>query len=119
MAISMACDVSMIKNNPVQFKNKPLNDEMADNAANKNICCVKRELVSEDQYKKNVEKAREELIGHSTHLEFSVHKFTHEIMVKVVDDETNEVLKEIPPEKILDLVAEIWKIAGLVMDNYI
>ena len=29
-------------------------------------------------------------------------------MVKLIDNETDEVIKEIPPEKILDLVASIW-----------
>jgi len=40
-------------------------------------------------------------------------------MVKVVDDETKEVIKEIPPEKLLDLVATIWQIVGLFVDKYI
>jgi flagellar protein FlaG len=40
-------------------------------------------------------------------------------MVKVIDDETKEVIKEIPPEKLLDLVATIWQIVGLFVDKYI
>ena len=38
-------------------------------------------------------------------------------MVKVIDAETNEVIREIPPEKILDLVATIWEMMGLIIDE--
>lgn len=52
-----------------------------------------------------------------TYFEFSVHKPTNTIVVKIVDSQTNEVIDEIPPEKILDLVAGLWKIAGLFVDR--
>jgi len=54
-----------------------------------------------------------------TYFEFSVHKPTNTIVVKIVDSRTNEVIDEIPPEKILDLVAGLWKIAGLFIDRKI
>jgi flagellar protein FlaG len=38
-------------------------------------------------------------------------------MVNLVDMQTKEVLKEIPPEKILDLVANIWERLGLLVDE--
>lgn len=38
-------------------------------------------------------------------------------MVKVIDAETEEVIREIPPEKILDLVAMIWEMIGLIVDE--
>ncbi|MDI3310980.1 MAG: flagellar protein FlaG [Thermoanaerobacterium sp.] len=54
-----------------------------------------------------------------TYFEFSVHKPTNTIVVKIVDSRTNEVIDEIPPEKILNLVAGLWKIAGLFVDRKI
>ena len=38
-------------------------------------------------------------------------------MVKVINSETNEVIREIPPEKILDLVAKMWELAGILVDE--
>ncbi len=38
-------------------------------------------------------------------------------MVKLIDKETDEVVKEIPPEKILDLVASIWDLVGILVDE--
>lgn len=40
-------------------------------------------------------------------------------MVKVIDVNTDEVIREIPPEKILDLVAAIWEITGIMVDERI
>lgn len=52
-----------------------------------------------------------------TRLEFSIHKETHEIVVKVYDKETNELIREIPPEKILDIIAKLWELAGIFVDE--
>ena len=30
---------------------------------------------------------------------------------------TNEIIREIPPEKILDMVAKMWDTAGLIVDE--
>lgn len=50
-------------------------------------------------------------------LEFSIHEETNRIMVKVVDrSEDEKVIREIPPEKLLDLIAEIRKLIGILID---
>jgi flagellar protein FlaG len=38
-------------------------------------------------------------------------------MVKVVDSETGEVIREIPPEKLLDMFANMLELAGLIIDE--
>jgi flagellar protein FlaG len=38
-------------------------------------------------------------------------------MVKVIDNETNEIIKEIPSEKMLDMVAKIEEMIGLIIDE--
>ena len=50
-------------------------------------------------------------------LRFQVHEATGRIWVQVIDAETNEVVKEIPPERYLDLVARIWELVGLLVDE--
>lgn len=49
--------------------------------------------------------------------EFAIHEKTKEVMIKVIDSDTNEVIREIPPEKVLDMVAKMWEMAGLVVDE--
>lgn len=51
----------------------------------------------------------------STSLRFSVHQETHAIMVKVIDAD-GDVIREIPPEKVLDAAAEMRKVLGLLLD---
>ena len=64
-----------------------------------------------------IEKANKDLISQKVNLKFSIHKETKEIVVKVINTETKEVLREIPSEKILDLVAKMWERAGLFVDE--
>ncbi|MNP87072.1 flagellar protein FlaG [compost metagenome] len=47
----------------------------------------------------------------------SVHEKTHQILVKVLNKETGELIREIPPEKTLDLVAKMMEIAGILIDE--
>ena len=64
-----------------------------------------------------IERANKSLEIINTRFEFSIHEGTKEIMVKVLDDVTGEIIREIPPEKILDLVAKMWEMAGLFVDE--
>lgn len=50
-------------------------------------------------------------------LRFKVHERTNEIMVKIIDTETKEVIREIPPEKLLDMFANMLEMAGLLVDE--
>jgi len=53
----------------------------------------------------------------STYFKFEVHDRTGRIMVNLVDMKTDEIIKEMPPEKILDLVANIWELVGIIVDE--
>ncbi|MFL2104973.1 flagellar protein FlaG [Desemzia sp. FAM 23991] len=75
------------------------------------------ENVANEELEKAVNKINEHLLGVNTQFQYKIHEGTERIMVKLIDTESNEVIKEIPPEKMLDMVAEIWKRVGLVVDN--
>lgn len=78
----------------------------------------RRELpISEKLVIDAIEKANKAISGGGRKFEFSIHDKTKEIMVKVIDSETDEVIREIPPEKILDLVAKIWEMVGILVDE--
>lgn len=64
-----------------------------------------------------IERANKSLAGTNRKFEISVHEKTNDIMVKVIDTESNEIIREIPPEKILDLVAKLWELAGILVDE--
>lgn len=73
--------------------------------------------VNEEQVIKAIEKANKSLAMAQTRFEFSIHEKTKEIMVKVFDKQTGELIREIPPEKILDMVAYMWELAGIIVDE--
>lgn len=73
--------------------------------------------VSERSVIDAIEKANKVTISHNTRAEFSVHEITKDIMIKIVDTETNDVIREFPPKKFLDLIAKLWDLAGIVVDE--
>lgn len=72
---------------------------------------------TEDELINSIEAANEQFIAYDRRFEFSIHEKTKQIMVKVIDIKTDETIREIPPEKILDLVASIWEVAGIMVDE--
>lgn len=48
---------------------------------------------------------------------FGVHDATNRVTIKIVDRDTKKVLKEYPPEKTLDMIAKVWEMAGLMVDE--
>ena len=73
--------------------------------------------VSEQVVMDALEKVNRSLAGSSRRFDISIHEKTNEIMVKVIDSETDKVIREIPSEKILDMVAKLWELAGLIVDE--
>lgn len=73
--------------------------------------------VSERVVIEAIQKANKAISGGNRRFEFSIHEQTNEIMVKVFDSETNELIREIPNEKVLDMVAKICEMAGILVDE--
>lgn len=48
---------------------------------------------------------------------FGVHDKTNRVMIQIVDKDTKEVIKEVPPEKTLDMIAKAWELAGILVDE--
>jgi flagellar protein FlaG len=50
-------------------------------------------------------------------LNFSVDKETQTIVVRVIDDKTGEVIREIPPSEILAIAEEMEKLKGILFNG--
>ncbi|MEA3423535.1 MAG: flagellar protein FlaG [Bacillota bacterium] len=70
-----------------------------------------------ERFKELLDVSNEVLFGKDSHYELSVHKKTGTIMSKLVNTDTGEIMKEFPPEKILDMIAGLWEIAGIIVDE--
>ena len=66
-----------------------------------------------------IKKAVEEINKKAKNSEakFGIHDDTNRVTIKIVDKETQKVLKEFPPEKTLDMIARVWEMAGLMVDE--
>jgi flagellar protein FlaG len=49
--------------------------------------------------------------------EFSRHEGTGKTMIKVVNKDTGDVIREIPPEKALDMAAKMDEMLGILFDQ--
>ncbi len=73
--------------------------------------------VSERVVIEAIQKANKAISGGNRRFEFSIHDKTNEIVVKVFDSDTNELVREIPNEKVLDMVAKMCEMAGILVDE--
>ncbi|MDO5402259.1 MAG: flagellar protein FlaG [Eubacteriales bacterium] len=57
------------------------------------------------------------IINNNTIAEFGYNEPTKRITIKIKDKETDEVIKEIPSEKALEMLAKAWELAGILVDE--
>lgn len=50
-------------------------------------------------------------------LKFEIHEQSNRVMVKIIDEKSGEVINEIPPKKILDIMSSLQEIIGLLVDK--
>lgn len=75
----------------------------------------------QDQDKQNaqIKKAIDDINKKAVNSEaiFGIHEATNRVTIKIVDKDTKKVIKELPPEKTLDMIAKVWEMAGLMVDE--
>jgi flagellar protein FlaG len=54
---------------------------------------------------------------HNSEAIFGIHEKTNRVTIKIIDKDTKKVLREFPPEKTLDMIAKVWEMAGLMVDE--
>lgn len=75
---------------------------------------------SAQQNNKKLQEAVEKLrknMNDNTEAVFGIHDGTNRIMIKIVDKNTKDVIKEYPPEKTLDMIQKVWEMAGIMVDE--
>ena len=64
-----------------------------------------------------IDKVNEKIVPSKTRCEFSYHEDTNRISIKVIDQTTEETIREIPAEETLNMLSKIWELAGLLVDE--
>lgn len=126
MGISSINTVSGATDRTFEFASpKPASDESvgstekssADIAKFDNEMTATDREVTSEFLQKTITNANKQLLSTDREFTHSVHKKTGQFMVKLIDRKTKEVIREIPPEKTLDMVAKLWELAGIFVDE--
>ena len=82
---------------------------------NKDDSTAKQAVSENSQIKKAVDEINKKT--HNSEAIFGIHDATNRVTIKIIDKDTKKVLKEYPPEKTLDMIAKVWEMAGLLVDQ--
>lgn len=77
----------------------------------------KNEKVNTKLVKGAVDGVNESLKSSRTSVRFKYHENLNRVSIKIVDDTTDEVIREIPPEETLEMVEKMLAQAGLIVDE--
>ena len=110
---------SVAKGTTIDVKSSASEREAATNEAsveNGSRIAVREDgQASNEQIRQSVEKINKSVSNGEAI--FGIHDATNRVMIKIVDKETKEVIKEFPPEKTLDMIAKVWEMAGIMVDE--
>ncbi len=73
--------------------------------------------MSDELIDNSVKQANKALEAYDKVIERSVHEKTKTMMYVLKDTKTKEVIREFPPKKIQDMIAKMWELAGLFVDE--
>lgn len=77
----------------------------------------KERALEEKKIRQAIDEANQRARFTKKSFEYSVDDKTNRISITVRDQETDEVIKEIPSEETLNMLAKIWELAGIVVDE--
>ncbi len=109
-AVAEYTDVSLTDKAP-KVDNTTL---VVENASEKSESYTDREP-SREQLHVAVEELNRKMVN--SEAVYGFHEATNRVTIKIVDKDTKEVIKELPPERTLDLIAKAWELAGLLVDE--
>ena len=74
-------------------------------------------LLKQRKVREAIDRANQETRLKQTACEFSYDERTNRIAIKVKDKDTDEVIREIPAEETLEMIAKLWEQAGILVDE--
>ena len=76
-----------------------------------------QQLAQNAQIRKAVDDINKSAMRDQSEAIFGIHEATNRVTIKIVDKKSKDVLKEYPAEKTLDMIAKVWEMAGLMVDE--
>lgn len=64
-----------------------------------------------------VSEANQRMRMTKTRCEYSYDEPTKRVSIKVYDKDTDQLIREVPPEKSLEMLQKMWELAGIIVDE--
>ncbi|MFJ8266902.1 flagellar protein FlaG [Peribacillus asahii] len=96
-----------------------MNDYFQNESKVINETAYNQQKITKEQVQEAVDGLNQFLQPTNTSIRFEYHEQLNEYYVKVVDDKTEETIREIPPKKLLDFYAAMTEFVGLMVDKKI
>lgn len=94
---------------------EPIKVNVDDAELGNNINKENTKDVSAEQIKKTLAELNKKMMN--TACQYGIHEGTGRVTIKIVDKDTRDVIKEIPAEETLELIAKAWELAGIMVDK--
>lgn len=76
-----------------------------------------RQEVTRNEVEKTVESLQAVARALNTRLSFEVDENTGKNIIRVIDSESGEVIRQIPPQEMLDIVSKLKSVIGVLFDR--
>ncbi|WP_239615874.1 flagellar protein FlaG [Cohnella mopanensis] len=74
--------------------------------------------VSEKVLMSAIDTANKNVQGKEHEFNYKIHKSTGDLIVQILDKDTHEVIREVPPEKFIDLIEKLQELSvGAIIDE--
>lgn len=114
--IKKATDTSEIKKNKKVVKKTFSNEEDLKGKEEK-AGDIEEKEPSKNSMDAAMSELNRKLAMQDTRCEYRYDEDTNRVAIKIIDKNTDEVIKEIPPEETLESIKKIWEIAGIMLDE--
>jgi flagellar protein FlaG len=111
---------------PMQVVEKTAEKTASDNVVSMQQADQAEKRAAEEKKAREIQQVTEQMLKeleqdietmHNVGLKFSKHNDTGRTMIKVLNKENDEVIREIPAEDVLDLAARIEEMIGILFDK--
>ena len=100
----------------IMLHTKAMSDQNKDENG-QSLSLQKNQKKQNNQIRKAVDEINKSATGSQSEAIFGIHDETNRVTIKIVDKKTKEIIKEFPPEKTLDMIAKVWEMAGIMVDE--
>jgi flagellar protein FlaG len=78
---------------------------------------LQKEMLSAEEVKQDLDAINAQLETMNRSLQFSINEKLKDIVVKIVDTKTGEIIRQIPPDEVLRLREHFKEMVGLILEK--